>query len=84
MSPKIHIPSKDAATPRIADEIICVIGEVTLILRTLAMLMRKPSTPCASRHSAHQPSDLETLARLTVMADPHKKVVSGLHWPSRT
>ena len=45
MSPKIHIPSKDAATPRIADEIMCVIGEVTLILRTLAMLMRKPKTP---------------------------------------
>jgi hypothetical protein len=40
------MPKSDAATPRTAEDTICVIGEVTLIERRLAMLMRKPKTPC--------------------------------------
>jgi hypothetical protein len=45
MSWNNHIPSKDAATPRTAEEIICVTGEVTLIERRLEMLIRNPNTP---------------------------------------
>lgn len=45
MSWNSHIPKSDAATPRTAEEIIWVIGEVTLIDRRLAMLIRKPRTP---------------------------------------
>jgi len=40
-----HTPRREAATPRTAEEIMCVIGEVTLIERRLAMLMRKPNKP---------------------------------------
>ena len=40
-----HIPRSDAATPRTAEETICVMGEVTLIESRLAMLMRNPNTP---------------------------------------
>ena len=43
---KSHTPRSDAATPRTAEETMCVIGEVTLIESRLAMLMRKPNTPC--------------------------------------
>lgn len=46
MSWKSHMPRRDAATPRTADETMCVIGEVTLMESRLAMLMRKPKTPC--------------------------------------
>jgi hypothetical protein len=45
MSWKSHIPRRDAATPRTAEETMCVMGEVTLIERRLAMLIRNPSTP---------------------------------------
>jgi len=45
MSWNNHIPRREAATPRTAEEIMCVIGEVTLIERRLAMLMRKPNKP---------------------------------------
>ena len=38
--------STDDATPRTADEIMCVIGDVTLIESKLARLIKKPSTPC--------------------------------------
>lgn len=41
-----HTPRKEAATPRTADETMCVIGEVTLMERRLAILIKKPSTPC--------------------------------------
>lgn len=40
-----HIPKSEAATPRTAEETICVIGEVTLIDKRLAILMRNPSAP---------------------------------------
>ena len=46
MSWKSQTPSIDAATPRTADETMCVIGEVTLMESRLAMLIRKPKTPC--------------------------------------
>jgi hypothetical protein len=39
------IPRSEAATPRTADETIWVMGEVTLIERRLAILMRNPKTP---------------------------------------
>ena len=44
-SEKTHTPRKDAATPRTADDTICVMGDATLIDKRLAMLMRKPITP---------------------------------------
>jgi len=40
-----HIPKRDAATPRTAEETMCVMGDVTLMERRLAILMRKPTTP---------------------------------------
>jgi len=42
---KIHAPRNVAATPRTADEIMCVMGEVTLIERRLAMLIVNPRMP---------------------------------------
>ena len=42
---KIHMPSREAATPRMAEDIICVIGDVILIESVLAMDMRNPSAP---------------------------------------
>lgn len=45
-SPNSHMASTDDATPRTADEIMCVIGDVTLIESKLARLIKKPSTPC--------------------------------------
>lgn len=38
-------PSIDAATPRTAEDTICVIGEVTLMDSKLAMLIKKPNMP---------------------------------------
>lgn len=38
-------PRKEAATPRTADETMCVIGDVTLMDRRLAILIKKPITP---------------------------------------
>lgn len=38
-------PRIDAATPRTADETICVMGEVTLMESKLAMLIKNPKTP---------------------------------------
>jgi hypothetical protein len=40
-----RIPRSDAATPRTAEETMWVIGEVTLIERRLAMLIKKPMAP---------------------------------------
>jgi hypothetical protein len=45
MSWNSHMPSRDAATPRTAEDTMCVIGEVTLMDSRLAMLMRKPMIP---------------------------------------
>ena len=45
MSPKSATPRTEAAAPRIADEIMCVIGDVTFIERTLAIESRKPTLP---------------------------------------
>ena len=45
MSWKSHTPSRDAATPRTAEDTMCVIGDVTLMDSKLAMLMAKPRTP---------------------------------------
>ena len=45
-SSKNQTPSTEAATPRTADETMCVIGEVTLMDMRLATLMRKPKAPC--------------------------------------
>lgn len=38
-------PSMDAATPRTAEDTICVMGEVTLMDSKLAMLIKKPNMP---------------------------------------
>lgn len=40
-----HIPSRDAATPRTAEETMCVIGEVTLMESRLAIFIRNPRRP---------------------------------------
>ena len=39
------IANRDPTTPRTADDIMCVMGEVTLIESKLAMLIKKPMTP---------------------------------------
>ena len=39
------IANRDPATPRTAEDIICVMGEVTLMESKLAMLIKKPMTP---------------------------------------
>ncbi len=46
MSPKHHLPSIEAATPRTAEEIMCVMGDVTLMDKRLAMDIRNPKQPC--------------------------------------
>lgn len=43
-----HMPRREAATPRTADETIWVMGEVTLIESKLAILIRKPKRPFKS------------------------------------
>ena len=48
---KSHTPSSDAATPRTADETMCVMGEVTLMDIKLARLMRKPNAPYSKSRS---------------------------------
>jgi hypothetical protein len=40
-----HMPRREAATPRTAEETICVMGEVTLIDKREAMDIRKPRMP---------------------------------------
>jgi hypothetical protein len=40
-----HIAKSDPATPRTADDTMCVIGDVTLIDNKLARLIMKPSRP---------------------------------------
>lgn len=45
MSPKNQTATSDCTTPRTAEETMCVIGEVILMLRKPAMPMRKPKTP---------------------------------------
>jgi hypothetical protein len=45
MSPKRATPRMDAATPRTAEEIMCVIGDVTWIDRAQAMESRNPTLP---------------------------------------
>jgi len=44
-SPNSHTPKKDAATPRTAEDTICVIGDVTFMDNKLAMLIKNPTTP---------------------------------------
>jgi len=39
------MPRREAATPRTAEETICVMGEVTLIDKREAMDIRKPRMP---------------------------------------
>lgn len=48
-----HIPKSEAATPRTADETMCVMGDVTLIDRRLAILMRNPKTPYEGHVKQH-------------------------------
>jgi hypothetical protein len=42
---KSHIPRRVANTPRTADVTMCVMGEVTLMERRAAMLIKNPSVP---------------------------------------
>lgn len=42
---KSQRPRREAATPRTAEETIWVMGEVTLIDRRLAILIKNPRTP---------------------------------------
>jgi hypothetical protein len=77
MSWNNHMPSKEAATPRTAEEIICVTGEVTLIERRLAMLIMNPSTPWPME--AHLSTQYKILGKApTVIIDPQKNVLSAL------
>lgn len=71
MSWKNQTPSTDPNTPRTADEIMCVIGEVILMERRLAMPMRKPMTPCASLESS---TSYPRIYGRTVIAEPQMNV----------
>lgn len=48
ISSKSQIARSEPATPRTAEETMCVIGDVTLMESRLAMLIRKPMMPCSS------------------------------------
>ena len=49
--------NNDPATPRTAEETMCVIGDVTLMESRLAMLIKNPMTPCGVNSlSANIPS----------------------------
>ena len=45
---KSQTPRKEAATPRTAEDTMCVIGEVTLMESREARDMRKPNVPCSA------------------------------------
>ena len=81
LSWKSHLPRREAATPRTAEETMCVMGEVTLIESRLAMLMRKPRTPCATTVQIRHCEKVGWSGR-TVIADPHMNVVNGSTDPS--
>lgn len=75
MSWKSQTPMMVWITPLIADEIIWVTGEVTLIDRNPAIQMRKPNNPCETNASrgelALSSSSLaSTKHELTVIAPP--------------
>ena len=90
LSSKSQMPRKVCSTPRTATfivsvaignhkrhspaEIMCEMGEVTLMLRKPAMQIRKPNTPC-SIWSAWQSATSKR--RLAVIAAPVKKVRKG-------
>ena len=57
MSPKRTTPRMDAATPRTAEEIMCVIGDVTWIDRAHAMERRNPTLPWARVSWGEEHSD---------------------------
>lgn len=76
ISPNIDIPKSEAATPRTADETMWVIGEVTLIERRLAMLMRKPVAPYQQYFVSSKMQNITD--RLTVIIEPQMKVIKGL------
>ena len=83
MSPKIATPRADAATPRIADETMCVIGDVTFIERTLAIESRKPTLPWANIVFFRQsPPKVEQTA-LTVATEPMTNVQNPSARPER-
>jgi hypothetical protein len=48
-SPKSHFPVKVCKTPLTVDEIIWLVGEVTLIDKNPAMLIKNPKVPCSSK-----------------------------------
>jgi hypothetical protein len=57
ISPKNQNPSKVCRTPRAAEEVMWVTGEVTLTESNPATPMRKPKQPCGparTRHSLYQ------------------------------
>ena len=49
ISANIAQPRIDAATPRTADDTMCVMGEVILMESKLAMLIKNPKIPCTDR-----------------------------------
>lgn len=69
------LPNNDAATPRTAEEIMCVIGDVTLMESRLARLIKNPITPCRVHSSS---ANAQKAGRvLTVMRDPQTNVCSS-------
>lgn len=69
------MPNNDAATPRTAEETMCVIGDVTLIESRLARLIKNPITPCYVHSLSANPHKTDRI--LTVMADPQTNVCSS-------
>ena len=62
---KNHTPKTVTTTPRTADDTMCVMGDVTLMLMNPAMQIRNPNNPCAQKNGLQQPS-LKLSGALTV------------------
>jgi len=72
---KRAFPRREAATPRTAEETMCVIGEVTLMERRLAMLMRKPKTPVIREPQMKVVKTLDSPSSSNTSALPEKSSI---------
>jgi len=68
ISLKTHTPSKDAATPRTADDTMCVTGEVTLMERRDEIHIKKPRVPVSK-----EPHINVTKGELEPCCSPNKR-----------
>ena len=71
---KNHTPRRVTTTPRTAEDTMCVMGEVTFILKNPAMQMRKPNKPCEIQSSWVVVNWSYVLGSLTVIRVPQRNV----------